>query len=145
MKQRIAPLLRANGLIGSGGRFSMKSETHWALLGFQKSVYSDRSEVRFTVNLLVVHRDKWDELAARAPHYGPNPTPTITYPAPVRCARIGQLAEDQADKWWRIYPGQDLDLLMSDLQGDLLGSALPWMRQQIATTTAPPGRTPHPK
>jgi hypothetical protein len=123
----------------------MKSETHWALLGFQKSVYSDRSEVRFTVNLLVVHRDKWDELVARAPHYGPNPTPTITYPAPVRCARIGQLAEDQADKWWRIYPGQDLDLLMSDLQGDLLGSALPWMRQQIATTTAPPGRTPHPK
>jgi hypothetical protein len=53
----------------------------------------------------------------------------------VRHARVGQLAEDPADKWWRIYPRQDLDLLMSDLQGDLLGSALPWMRQQIATVT----------
>jgi hypothetical protein len=113
----------------------MKSETHWPLLGFPKSAYSDRSEVRFTVNLLVVRRDEWEELVARAPHYGPNPTPTITYPAPVRHARVGQLAEDPADKWWRIYPRQDLDLLMSDLQGDLLGSALPWMRQQIATVT----------
>jgi hypothetical protein len=135
MKDRIAPLLRTNGLIGSGGRFSLKSETHWALLGFQKSAYSDRSEVRFTVNVLVVRRDEWNELVVREPHHGPNPTPTITYPAPVRNERIGQLTEDRADKWWRINPGQDLGLLMSDLQSDLLESALPWMRQQIAAST----------
>lgn len=113
----------------------MKSETHWALLGFQRSAYSDRSEVRFTVNLLVVRRDEWDELVVRAPHHGPKPTAAITYPAPVRNERIGQLTEDPADKWWRVYPGQDLGLLMSDLQGDLLESALPWMRQQIAAST----------
>lgn len=70
MKNQVAPMLRANRLVGSNGRFSVKSETHWALLGFQKSAYSDRSEIRFTVNLLVVRRDEWNELVLSSPTTG---------------------------------------------------------------------------
>jgi hypothetical protein len=53
VKQSLSPALRSLGFTGSGGRYSLRNEDCWVLVGFQKSAYSDGDEVRFTVNLLV--------------------------------------------------------------------------------------------
>src|SRR5690349_15989611 len=65
VKAGLSPGFRARGWTGSGGRYQLPSETHWVLAGTQKSASSDRDEVRFTVNLLVVSRDDWSEIRDR--------------------------------------------------------------------------------
>src|SRR5439155_1336209 len=47
VKDEIAPALRELGFKGSGQRFTLPSETHWALLGLQKFTWSDRDRVDF--------------------------------------------------------------------------------------------------
>jgi hypothetical protein len=125
--------MRAQGLVGSGGRYSLKSVSHWALVGFQKSWYSDRAEVRFTVNLLAVRKDHWASLAAERPHYGAKPSASTRYGEPVRSTRIGNLLEHHADTWWRIYEGQDMDRVRSDVVVAIVEHGLPWLRNQVAT------------
>jgi len=136
IKDVVSPALREQGLLGSAGRYSIKSETHWILLAFQKSWYSDSAEVRFTVNLMVVRRDAWEELLRESPHYGKKPSAIITYNDPVRHVRIGELVDDLEDKWWRIFSGQDMDAVQSDLLGNLIDVGLPWLRGQVAETSA---------
>jgi hypothetical protein len=51
LRDEIAPELRAAGFKGSRQSFDLPSESHWAVLGFQKSAWSDRQRVTFTVNL----------------------------------------------------------------------------------------------
>jgi hypothetical protein len=54
LREEVAPALRELGLRGSGQRFRLPSESHWALLAFQKSQWSDADEIRFTVNVMTV-------------------------------------------------------------------------------------------
>lgn len=133
IKDEISPAMREHGLVGSGGRYAMKSDSHWALVGFQKSRYSDRAEVQFTVNLLAVSRDEWQSLIAEHPHYGAKPSASVLYAEPVRSTRIGYLLEDPEDRWWRIYDGQDIDRVRSEVISALIERGLPWLREQIAT------------
>jgi len=135
IKDVVSPALREQGLVGSGGRYSIRSETHWALLAFQKSWYSDSAEVRFTVNLMVVRRDDWDELVREHPYYGKKPSAITTYRNPARQVRIGELVDDLEDKWWRIFSGQDMDAVQPDLLGNLIDVGLPWLRGQVAETS----------
>jgi hypothetical protein len=72
IKDDISPAMREQGLVGSSGRYALKSDSHWALVGFQKSWYSDRAEVQFTVNLLTVRRDDWESLIAERPYSAPS-------------------------------------------------------------------------
>ncbi len=44
VKDLISPALRTMGFKGSGGRYQLPSEDQWALLGFQKSTFSDALE-----------------------------------------------------------------------------------------------------
>ncbi|CAN5347405.1 hypothetical protein BH11ACT5_BH11ACT5_24700 [soil metagenome] len=123
--------MRALGLVGSGGRYSIRSETHWARVGFQKSAYSDRQEIRFTVSLLVVSRARWDRLRGEKPHFGAEPSATITYGPPVLTARIGLLSADQEDKWWRVGLDHDMDSVAREVMSDVQFVGLPWLREGI--------------
>lgn len=116
------------------GRYSLKSDSHWALLGFQKSWYSDKAEVRFTVNLLVVRRDVWSDLVVAHPYYGATPSAITLYGPPVRSTRIGKLVDDHEDKWWRVYAGQNMGMLRADVIANVVDAGLPWLREQIAST-----------
>src|SRR5215203_3046681 len=66
LRDQVAPRLRELGFEGSRQNFSLPSETHYALLAFQKSDFSDKSAVRFTVNLTVVGREDWEQGSRRA-------------------------------------------------------------------------------
>lgn len=134
IKDEISPAMRECGLVGSGGRYAMKSDSHWALVGFQKSSYSDKAEVQFTVNLLAVRRDDWESLVAERTYYGAKPSASVLYSEPVHSTRIGFLLENPVDRWWRIYEGQDVDRVLSEVVSALVEQGLPWLRKQIAAS-----------
>jgi Domain of unknown function (DUF4304) len=131
MKTAFAPALREAGLRGSSGRFELPSDTYWAQLGFQKSAYSDGAEVRFTVNLSVIHRDEWTAHAAAEPYLAERPTPTTHYGSWANQARIGQLTPSGADKWWRIVRAVNSDEVRDDALHDLLTYAVPWLGERV--------------
>jgi hypothetical protein len=131
MKTVFAPALRDVGLHGSGGRFELPSETQYAQLGFQKSAYSDRDEVRFTVNLSIISRDEWDAQVAVKPYLGRLPSPNTTYGTWADQERIGKLRPDGNDKWWRIMRGTDAGAARDDALFDLLTYGVPWLKARI--------------
>ena len=47
VREAFGPALRAAGMRGSGKTFTLPDDAHFALLGFQKSQFSDRAGVRF--------------------------------------------------------------------------------------------------
>lgn len=133
MKATFGPLLRGQGLRGSGGRFELPSDNCWALLGFQKSAYSDGQEVQFTVNLSVIRRDVWAERAAESPSLGERPKPTVVYGSWASQTRLGVLTPERSDKWWRIVRGVDPGPVAEDAVSDLLKYGLPWLRERAST------------
>ncbi|MFC6344382.1 DUF4304 domain-containing protein, partial [Nocardioides hankookensis] len=131
MKTAFGPTLRAEGMRGSGGRFEFPSDVVWAQLGFQKSTYSDAQEVRFTVNLSVIQREMWEEQHTAKPHLGKSPSPSFHYGAWADQVRIGLLAPDGEDKWWRIVRGVQSSEVRDDVLHDLLTYAVPWLRTRV--------------
>lgn len=128
---RISPALRDLGCIGSNGRYELKTVGCWSMLGLQRSVYSDAAELRFTVNLLVVDKAAWELFRQQHPHRPARPQPATLWGGPVSQVRIGRLSPDGADKWWRLYPGVDVDAVADDLLRDVRQLAMPWMRKQL--------------
>lgn len=59
VREHIAPRLRELGFRGSGSLYSLPDGDAWRLLGFQRSVSSDRQRVRFTVNFTLADKAAW--------------------------------------------------------------------------------------
>ncbi|MCW2496603.1 DUF4304 domain-containing protein [Jatrophihabitans sp.] len=127
MKNVFAPALRSAGLRGSSGRFELPSDIYWVQLGFQRSAYNSGDEVRFTVNLSVIRRDKWEARRATEPHLGKEPSPNIKYGAWATQTRIGKLTPGGEDKWWRIVRGAEVDPVRDDALADLVALGVPWL------------------
>ncbi len=125
----ISPALRRLGMKGSAGRYALPSTTHWALLGFQKSAYSDRQTIRFTVNLCVVSRDFWEHEAKKHPYYGKRPS-AGAYGTASRNERIGNVA-GQGDTWWLVRAGSDTVPISTEVVGVIEAFALPWLRARM--------------
>src|SRR5262245_58403044 len=105
MRGQVAPALRELGLKGSGQAFSIRSEQHWALIGFQKSTASNAAGLKFTINLQVVPRDSWAKAAEEQPWLGAKPSPNVIGSVPGGWwQRIGGLLSTADDHWWRIEP-----------------------------------------
>lgn len=128
----LSPAFRTLGFSGSGGRYSLPADGCWALLGLQKSVYSDRQEVRFTANLLVANRATWASLRAQMGYLPERPAPSTLYGDKIAQSRIGDLLPDAADTWWRIYAGVDLDAVGQDVITSIERYGLPWLRREMA-------------
>ena len=95
LRTDVAPVLRSHGFRGSGKTFSLPSETHWILIGFQGSMYNTRARVDFTVNWMVMRRDEWIE-EWRKLERPEDP------PKPIAADRIGFLMPGGVDRWWSI-------------------------------------------
>jgi Domain of unknown function (DUF4304) len=59
LRDHVAPALRTLGLKGSGAAYSIPSESHWALIGFQGSRANTSARMKFTVNCKVVRKGVW--------------------------------------------------------------------------------------
>ena len=125
LRDHIAPVLRGEGLKGSGSTFRLKGDGVWGVINFQRRRrYSTADEIRFTVNVSVA--------SERLRH--------MTYgwhegapPSEENCAlrqRIGFMLPDRppADWWWILDGTTDLDQLSADIAGYLIAAAVPFLR-----------------
>ena len=110
LRDLVAPALRHIGFRGSGSNFELPSPSHWALLGFQKSQWSDSDSVTFTANATAVPRDAWASIFAEYPQLGDHPGANWS-PAPIFGdlagrgywhSRVGMLMPGSADVWWTL-------------------------------------------
>lgn len=131
LKGVLSPAFRALGFTGSAGRYSLGADGCWALLGMQKSAYSDGNEVRFTANLFVANKERWASMLAEKPYLPKRPAPSTSYGEGIAQSRIGQLLPDPADTWWRLYDGVDLGAVAEDVTTSIERYALPWLREQL--------------
>ena len=96
LKERFAPALRDLGFKGSGSRYRLDRQPFQGGLSFQKSKYSNRAVVEFTINLWVRH------LPTEQTFWGD---------------RIGSIMPEAADFWWRLPAAAALDALQMDVVG----------------------------
>ena len=140
VKAHLGPRLRRLGMTGSGNRWTLPSDTHWVLMGLQRSTTSTSQEVRFTLNLLVVRRDHWSAYVAEEPWAGDKPNPNESSGPGVWTTRIGQLLPPdrpgwgRGDRWWELHPTSDLDELASAVADVVEHVALPALRDEVTKT-----------
>jgi uncharacterized protein DUF4304 len=133
LRDEIAPALRALGFKGSGANYHLPSDTHWALLGFQKSDVSSAAVVRFTVNLQVVSRSVWDDERAEHPWMPEQPTATTGWGF-AWWVRLGELAPHGGEIWWDLRAGSDTSVLAGAVVWAIEDFGLPAMREQLEAT-----------
>lgn len=132
MKHEVAPALRRLGFKGSGQRYELPSETHWAIIGFQKFKWSNRDSVEFTLNLTVVDRDDW--LRAReARRYLPARPSANVFGGVGWEARIADLVPSgtEGDYAWTVTAGLPTEPVAGDVVGAITDYVVPAMRGRI--------------
>jgi hypothetical protein len=134
MKEAFAPALRRAGLRGSSPSFYIPSESHFAMLGFQKSQFSYAAEVKFTLNLKVVSKDAWEGMRATRPDFPAKPAPNTGYGTFEWNRRIGHLLPSGEDTWWHLRVDQDNAPTISAVVDVLVNIAAPALRTQLDTT-----------
>ena len=132
LRERIAPALRELGFNGSGQVYYLPDAHSWALLGFQKSKYSNAREVAFTINLSAGSKIEWAEARIGREHWMPErPTANTRYGRPLWEARIGRLLSDGQDKWWRLSADGDTAKLDDEVVLTTRDVALPALREHV--------------
>jgi hypothetical protein len=132
MRQHVAPAMRDLGLKGSGGVFTLPDAEHWASIGFQRSTYSDRHEIRFTVNLTAGSKAVWQEARAARTYLPERPAPNTFYGSFIWQSRIGQLLPGGQDKWWSVGPQTALEALALDVAAAIRDYGIPALRNHLS-------------
>lgn len=99
------------------------------MLGFQSSMASNADSVKFTINLLVVGKQDWDDARQRSPHLSAIPSPN-TLGLHRYAQRVGQLTHGR-DHWWRLYASHDPEPLVAEVTAALREVALPTLRREL--------------
>jgi hypothetical protein len=131
MRGEIAPELRQMGFKGSGQSFTLPSETHWVLLGFQKSMASNAKAVRFTVNETAASKRAWLEARSVRSYLPERPSANISYGAFAWQRRIGRLLPDTQDKWWTVAPRASTERVKVEVLDATRIYALPAIEEQL--------------
>ena len=136
LREEIAPRLRSLGFKGSGQSFSLPSESHWAIVGFQKSRFSDARSVSFTVNVTVVGRNEWETAHAKCRGLSARPAPNtglppISAPSGYWHERIGFLIPGNRDRWWNVAAQADTSEIAEAVVADIRDVAIPAMLERM--------------
>ena len=131
VRSRLGPALRGEGLRGSSGRYYFPSATHFARVSVQKSAYSDRFELKFTVNLLCVSVEDWAAYRLVRPEFPAEPSAGSYWGGPVRRKRLGKLMPEGEDTWWAVKDDDDPLVVGDDMLQALKSHGLPWLRAQM--------------
>lgn len=129
LRDLVSPAMRSAGLQGSAGRYHLPSPACFALVGFQRSMSSTGSAVKFTVNLKAVSRQAWALAQADKTWLPKTPTANTLYPVAEWSARIGRLMPGEQDHWWWLRPGQPLEPLAAEVIDAITGHGLPALRR----------------
>lgn len=121
VRDQIWPALKALGFKRTRYNFHRAVGRNWEVVNLQKSAYSDRDDLRFTVNLAVgldrTRDDRWAE-GKRPPEY--------------KCQlrmRIGDLLNgpDSRDLWWDLDRETDHAQLGDAVVSSITTYGLPWL------------------
>jgi hypothetical protein len=118
--QHIWPPLKARGFKRTKGNFHRPVGDNWELVNLQRSYYSDREEVRFTVNLAVGIARLRDGLLTWAD--GKRPP---EYHCHFR-ERLGMLLNGR-DTWWSVTPDTNVVELADSVVLAIETYGLPWL------------------
>jgi uncharacterized protein DUF4304 len=129
MREQIAPALRELGFKGSGQVYLLPSGTHWAMLSFQKSAYSDAERIRFAVNFDVTTKEEWEH-RRRAFGAPARPSPSWLHNRSI----ADQLLPGGGwmQHWWHLRINEPVRPLVDDVVSRIEHEALPAMRAAIA-------------
>ena len=130
LKTMVAPRLRANGLTGSGQSYAVKSKEYWALIGVQKSMYSDSKELKFTLNLYLVSKEEWELGKEKFSFLPKKPTPNIKWQIGWS-SRIGTIMERKTDYWWVFNNQTDQVQLSNELVEIINSVAVPALLSEM--------------
>lgn len=130
LKQHWGPALRDLDFKGSGRVYVFPDERDWVMLGFQSSTASSAQGIKFTINLMVVGKEAWEEARQRAPYLSTKPSPN-TLGGPHRYVqRVGFLTHGR-DHWWWLYPAEDPKPLIDEITNVLREIAVPKLLQEM--------------
>ena len=137
LRDFISPALRRVGFKGSGGTYVLPDDDQWVLVGFQRSVWGDRHETRFTANLTVASKDGWARRRREEPTWPKRPAANTRYGSSIWQSRIGLILPARVDTWWTIRPDSNLASLASDVLAALRDHGLPALQEQLSKTAYP--------
>ncbi|MFC8730852.1 DUF4304 domain-containing protein [Luteimicrobium sp. NPDC057192] len=133
LRDRVAPELRRLGLRGSGQAYTLPDDDHFAQIGIQKSDSSSREAVKFTMNLSVVPKAAWAELAREQSWRGARPSANQHASTPGAWqVRIGHLLPPRVDQWWTVTRDADPRAVADVVVDAIRDYGLPAMRSAIA-------------
>jgi hypothetical protein len=110
----------------------LPSETHWVLLGFQKSRASNAELVLFTVNVTAVSKRAWIEARSERSYVPEQPSANMMYGPWAWQQRIGHLLPDRQDKWWTVDTRASMESVKVEVLDAIRTYALPAIEQQVA-------------
>jgi hypothetical protein len=129
MRGEIAPALRALGFKGSGQTYFLPSETHWALLSFQRSQLSSTVvRIKFAVNYDVTTRKEWNEY--RRTRGAPERPSGSWLGLRTIVDRRGPYGGG-LQHWWELGVGSPVEPLAEDVITRIANEALPEMRELV--------------
>ena len=132
LREMIAPRLRQAGLKGSGQNYSLKSGSHWALISFQKSAYSDSENLKFTINIFVVAKEEWESARNEYSYFPAKPTASVHWSIGWH-QRIGYLLPINSDYWWTLDENTNLNQLSQQIIDVICNRAIPIMLDKTTT------------
>ena len=152
LRDVVAPALRSAGLQGSGSSYVLPDQDWWAQVAFQKSRSSDKSVVKFTVNLSATLKAEWDQ--ARREHSYLKETlpdgvtksdwdaklleqsffPAKPWPNTAPFMRLGDLIPGvRSDRWWYVVAAGVPDLAMDEVVGAVKQYGIPALQNRMRT------------
>jgi hypothetical protein len=115
----VGSFLRPHRFRRSGQRFGRETEECWNVIGFQKSRYSDSSELRFTVNIGITSKTLME---FRGKDVSKMP---VEWECPLR-SRIGHLL-GQGDLWWSSRDADGLTEATATISVGLSEKVIPFL------------------
>jgi hypothetical protein len=130
LRDIVAPVLRAEGFKGSGGKYELPDLRSWALLGCQTSDSSTGQVSKFTVNLQVIDRMAWEEARMEWSWLAVRPSPNVKYRVGSWDTRIGHLLPEHRDHWWHLAAGDNPMTVANQVLEALLTWGIPALRAE---------------
>lgn len=133
INEQISPVLRSLGFSGSAGTYQMPNDKAYILIGFQKSKWSTKEVVKFTVNVSVISRKVWEDAVNRGLVSDKMPSAVVGYLVDLWSRRLSQITflGSFRDKWWKITASTDLETTAEDILRRIKKHALPAITKQL--------------
>jgi hypothetical protein len=132
-KEHIGPRLRSLGFRGSSGVYTKPDPAYFIRIGFQKSVYGTRRDVKFTLNISAIEKAGWENARATKDHLPAEPSANTYYGSAHWQRRIGQLMPDRdREPWWELAPGSDVTVVANEVLAVIENVALPAIGEATA-------------